>query len=103
METGREISNITGHNDEVYAVAFSPDGKKLASGSYDGNLKIWQVDTGEELNHITIGEGAIYCVAYSPDGKILATANGDKTVTLVNLESRTTQRYKDIEIEKGFD
>ncbi|WP_016871338.1 hypothetical protein [Fischerella thermalis] len=103
VETGREISNITGHNDEVYAVAFSPDGKKLASGSYDGNLKIWQVDTGEELNHITIGEGAIYCVAYSPDGKILATANGDKTVTLVNLESRTTQRYKDIEIEKGFD
>ncbi|WP_315788403.1 hypothetical protein [Fischerella sp. JS2] len=103
VETGREISNIIGHNDEVYAVAFSPDGRNLASGSYDGNLKIWQVDTGEELNHVAVGEGAIYCVAYSPDGKIIATANGDKTVALVNLESRTAQGRKDIELEKGFD
>jgi WD40 repeat protein len=77
------LQKIVGHNSTVYCVAFSPDGKRLASSSGDGMVKVWDVATGREVwgksGHAGI---TIRSVAYSPDGKLLATGSFDKTIKL---------------------
>jgi serine/threonine protein kinase len=62
--------------------AFSPDGKRIASGSQGGTLKIWDVLTGEEALTLRPGgaSGGATCLAFSPDGRQLAAALGDGTV-----------------------
>jgi len=47
--TGRELRTLAGHKDQVTSVAFTPDGKTLASGSYDHTIRLWKVETGECL------------------------------------------------------
>ncbi|MFQ6021194.1 MAG: protein kinase [Acidiferrobacterales bacterium] len=73
---------LTGHDDWVHAVAFSPDGKTLASASYDRTIRLWNVATGT-LHRILRGhDRGINSVAYSTDGKWLASAGDDGTVRL---------------------
>ncbi|HND52798.1 MAG TPA: hypothetical protein PLV92_10395, partial [Pirellulaceae bacterium] len=65
------------HPNAVYAVAFSPDGRKLASASLDNSLKIWDAATGAELARLK-GHGDGVCgVAFLPDGKSLRSASLD--------------------------
>jgi DNA-binding beta-propeller fold protein YncE len=79
-----------GHADWVVAVAFSPDGKALVSGSHDGTLILWDVATGKQLRSI---EGhrergrpfEVVSVTFSPDGKVLASVSSDQTVRLWNV------------------
>ena len=61
---------IRGHSKSVNSVAYSPDGKYLASGSWDNTVKIWEVKTGKLIRTF---EGDFSSVAYSPDGRYLAT------------------------------
>jgi WD40 repeat protein len=78
---GTPARTLAGHKDWVYAVAFSPDGKTLASGSYDRTIRLWNVATG--ANRVLRGHGrSINSVAYSPDGKWLASGGDDASVRL---------------------
>jgi len=77
-----EPLELYGHWYPVYSVAFSPDGKTLASGSWDETIKLWDTATGEELRTLTGHTSYVSSVAFSPDGKILASASGDGTVRL---------------------
>jgi WD40 repeat protein len=61
---------------------FSPDGKTLASASWDKTVKLWNVATGKELKSLTKDQGQIWSVSYAPDGKTLAFAGIDGTVEL---------------------
>src|SRR5262245_15214180 len=68
---------IKGHGEAVYSVAFSPDGKMLASGRPDRTVKLFDIGSGKELANLK-GYGNQYStVAFSPDGKRLATGRGD--------------------------
>jgi WD40 repeat protein/uncharacterized caspase-like protein len=71
-----ELVVQTGHPDAVQAIAFSPDGKILASGSWDNSVKLWEVASGKELRTLGPHYGRVYAVVFSPDNKILASGSG---------------------------
>src|SRR5207248_2110258 len=70
------------HDGVVRAVAFSPDGRTIVTGSNDGTARLWVVGTsraaGEPLRH----DGPVRAVAFSPDGRTLATGSDDSTARL---------------------
>ncbi|MCB1177790.1 MAG: TIR domain-containing protein, partial [Leptospiraceae bacterium] len=70
----REILNIKGHNKEVKVVAYSPNGKILASGSVDKRILIWDSSSGKKINSIELVKtGNVTSLSFSPDGKILGS------------------------------
>ena len=64
------------HRDALYCVRFSQDGKILATASWDGTVKLWQVATGQELFTIPSHVGIVWSVAFSPDDRTLAFGAG---------------------------
>ena len=83
---GTGVDTPRGTLGEVYGVTviFSPDGKRLASGSIDGTVKIWDAKTGNELRCFTEHEDWIASLAFSPDGKLLVSGSGDATLKIWN-------------------
>jgi len=80
--SGDLILTLSGHSAEVWAVAFSPDGKRLASGAADASVRIWDAATGTSLLVLTGHKDAIEGLAFSPDGKWLATGSDDLTLKI---------------------
>jgi len=77
VASGREIGAISGHGRGVSKVAFSRDGKLLASGATDSTIKIWDVATQKELRTLTGHTAPIESIDFSPDGRLLASAGDD--------------------------
>jgi WD40 repeat protein len=75
------------HSGRLYSVAFSPDGKRLASASRDKTVKVWDAQTGQELLEFKGHSDVVRSLAYSPNGKRLATASWDKTVKVWNAQT----------------
>ncbi|MEG4092943.1 WD40 domain-containing protein [Microcoleus sp. Pol12B4] len=66
----------------VWSVAFSPDGKTLASGSFDQSIKFWDVATGKVIKTFRGAQKGALSIAFSSDGKTLASASFDNTIEL---------------------
>jgi WD40 repeat protein len=78
---------LRGHRDSVLSVAWSPEGKRLATASADKTAKVWDAETGKVLLTLTGHDDEVYSVAWSPDGKRLATASADKTAKVWDAQS----------------
>jgi WD40 repeat protein len=76
-ETGQKLSTMRGHNDNVEAVVWSPDGTRLASASLDNSVRVWDPRTGEETLALRGDVGSFYDLSWNPDGARLAAACSD--------------------------
>lgn len=100
VATGAVIRTLTGHKGGIYALAFSPDGKYLATGAgavdtgfssamlgKDNTISIWTVGGGAKVRVLTGHEAGLRSVEYTPDGKFLITGSADGTVKIWRAES----------------
>lgn len=78
--TGQEERRLKGHTKNVESIAFSPDGKTLASGGRDKTVCLWNVATGKHKQTLKGHRKSIDSIVFSTDGQMLATASRDKTV-----------------------
>ena len=70
------------------SVAFSPDGKRIVSGSGDKTVRVWDVDTGKPIGQPLTGHTAVVSsVAFSPDGKRIVSGSGDDTVRVWDADT----------------
>jgi WD40 repeat protein len=74
---GREVATLRGHGKGISQVAFSRDGKLLASASTDNTIRIWDLTTQRELRTLVAHTAAIESMDFSPDGRLLASASDD--------------------------
>ena len=86
--TGAELSLLTGHASAVRSIAFSPDGRTLASGAereyFNGTIRLWDTATGAHKLTLEGHTFRVLSLAFSPDGRTLASGSGDGTVCLWN-------------------
>jgi WD40 repeat protein len=79
-------AELKGHTALIYSLAFSPDGKLLATASFDNTIKLWDSQAGyKEVRTLTGHAGPVYCVAFHPDGKTLASSSTDQTIRIWNV------------------
>jgi WD40 repeat protein len=71
----------------ILTIAFSPDGKRLATGDTDSCIRLWNVATGEQIATCLGHEDWVRGIAFSPDGQMLASGSEDKTIRLWQVES----------------
>jgi len=76
---------VQAHSDSMYSALLSPDGRLLATSSYDQQIKLWEAETGRELRTLAGHNDAVFELAFRPDGAVLASASGDRTVKLWNV------------------
>jgi len=88
VATNDHVRDFKGHTDEVRAVAVSPDGKSIASGSQDRTARVWDFATGKEIAQLPKFGGRVTSVAFSPDGKTLLAGSFDKSAVLYDVEAR---------------
>jgi WD40 repeat protein len=89
LARGEEVGRLPGHpTGGIRRLAFTPDGKQLVSGGFDGYLRVWDLASRKEVRAIKVEGGTVYSLALSPDGRMAATAGRDG-LKLWNLAAGT--------------
>ena len=80
ISNGRAV--LGGNDDEVTCCAFSPDGARVVTASWDGTARIWDAETGAQLRMLGGRADPVSCCAFSPDGTRVVTASDDRTARI---------------------
>ena len=80
VEAQRELARLKGHSEIVYAVAWSPDGSRIATAGRDQVIRIWDGETFEEVAQLRGHSSYVWALEWSPDGTFLVSSSGDGTV-----------------------
>ncbi|MEM7118972.1 MAG: caspase family protein [Chloroflexota bacterium] len=88
QEPQNRFNRLTKHADTITQLAFTPDGRQLASGTKGGVVKLWQLGAGEDglLHTLTEHDGPVAAIAFSPEQNVLAVASA-KSVNVWNLNA----------------
>ena len=94
VETGRQIRTFIGHTHPITCLAFSPDGKTIASGSADYVVRVWDVESGRQLHRLIGPSGSVTSVVFSPDSKtVAASGSRQKFFKLWDVETGGNVRW----------
>ncbi len=89
VSSGKQLAELKGHSGEVTPIAFSPDGRTLASVSnWDQPIQLWDIYGSKQPTQLEGNNDGVTCVAFSPDGKTLAGATDNKLIKLWNVSSK---------------
>ena len=83
--TGEQKQALKGHTGDVKSVAFSPDGKTIASGSADNTIRLWDVATGKHIRTFKEHTGDVNSITFNTDGRTLVSGSSDGTILLWNI------------------
>jgi WD40 repeat protein len=94
LATGQERWTVKAADEMVIGIAFSPDGKVLASseGYVEGTIKLWDVSSGREIGRLEGHRSWVYALVFWPDGKTLASASSDQTIRLWDISDPAKAR-----------
>jgi WD40 repeat protein len=91
-DTGQLQCTLEGHRDDILWLAFSPDGRSLATADRGGCVKLWHVATGRELLDLRNQPTGIKRVAFSPDGKHFAYLSKDGQLRIIHVPENVTRK-----------
>ncbi|KAJ5917529.1 hypothetical protein N7466_011083 [Penicillium verhagenii] len=94
------LQTLEGHSDSVESITWSPDGSRLASGSRDKTVRIWDPATGQSVSTLEGHSHWVRSIAWSPDGSRLASGSGDDTVRI--WDPATGQSVSTLEGHNGW-
>jgi WD40 repeat protein/serine/threonine protein kinase/tetratricopeptide (TPR) repeat protein len=84
VQTGKRVGAPLAHKSEVKALAYSPDGLRVVTGSGDKTAQLWDAHTGKPIGEPLLHNDGVTSVAFSPDGALVLTASKDRTARLWN-------------------
>lgn len=99
-KTGTLLHELQSHSQRVWSVGFSPDGRRLATGSADLTVRLWDVEHGESVATFADFSDPVYNVVFSPDGqRLFANASGSRIQVYDAIKNR--ERLMNTVIDAG--